>query len=75
MSATSSSGGGKETDDALHNAAREAVDLSQEIIQIIVSTGPSGISRTFAAAQACSALGARSPSGSWDSTQTRGAVA
>ena len=59
MSATSSSGGGKETDDALHNAAREAVDLSQEIIQIIVSTGPSGISRTFAAAQACSALGAR----------------
>ena len=58
-SATSSSGGGKEADDALHSAAREKVDLSQEIIQIIVSSGPSGVSRTFAAAQACSALGAR----------------
>lgn len=38
-SATSSSGGGKEADDALHSAAREKVDLSQEIIQIIVSSG------------------------------------
>lgn len=58
-SATSSSGGGKEADDALHSAAREKLDLSQEIIQIIVSSGPSGVSRTFAAVQACSALGAR----------------
>jgi hypothetical protein len=39
--------------------AREAVELVQEIVQIALATGPSGLARTFVAAQACAALGAR----------------
>jgi len=39
--------------------AQEAAELLREIVEIAISTGPSGVSRTFYAAQACSALGTR----------------
>lgn len=39
--------------------AQEAFELLQEIVEIAVSTGPSGISRSLVAAQACASLGAR----------------
>ena len=39
--------------------AQEAAELIREIVDIAVATGPSGLSRTFYAAQAFSALGTR----------------
>lgn len=43
----------------LAKRAQEAFDLLQEIAEIAVSTGPSGVSRSLVAAQACASLGAR----------------
>ena len=42
----------------LTKRAQEALELLQEIVQIAISAGPSGISRTAFAAQACTTLGA-----------------
>ena len=39
--------------------AQEAAELIREIVDIAVATGPSGLSRTLYAVQACSALGTR----------------